>query len=137
MVDALSIALSGLRAHGTRLGVAANNIANASTTGVLPTATSPASTVYRPLSVSYVALTAGAGNGAGVSAQISEDAEGYTAVYDPSSFYANEEGFIAAPNVDLMKEITDVLESKLLYKANLATIKTEREMTDELLNIIT
>lgn len=135
MIDALSIALSGLRAQGTRLAVAANNIANVSTTGVVP-GPGVASTVYKPLSVSYIALTAG-GEGAGVSTYVNEDANGYTPIYDPSSFYANEEGFIAAPNVDLIKEITDVMQSKLLYKANLSTIKTEREMMGELLNSIT
>lgn len=133
MADALSIAVSGLTAQGTRLAVAANNIANVTTTGALPTPESPNSTVYKPLSVSYTALLAGS-EGAGVATQVTEDPEGYSPVYDPSSIHANEEGFIAAPNVDLMREMISVLESKLLYKANLSVIKTQKDMMGELLD---
>lgn len=133
MSDVLSIALSGLRAQNTRLSAAANNIANASTVGALPTENS-ASTVYKPLNVSYTALTTGANDGAGVMAQVNEDANGYTPVFDPSSPFANAEGLVAAPEVDLAKESVNILESKLLFKANLSVIKAQKEMMGELLD---
>lgn len=133
MADALSIALSGLRAQGTRLAASSNNIANATTAGALPTPESPASAVYRPLNVSFVALN----SGGGVSAQVNEETNGFTAIYDPSSIYANNEGFIAAPNVDINKEIINIMESKILFKANLATVKSEKEMLGELIDAIT
>jgi flagellar basal-body rod protein FlgC len=136
MVDAVSIALTGLAAQGVRLAVSANNIANADMIGVLPTAEAPASTVYRPLDVSYAALTAGAGNAAGVRAYVTQDPNGYSPAYDPSSIYANSAGVVAAPNVDLLRESVNILESRTLYKANLAVIKTERDMVGELLNTV-
>lgn len=135
MADTLSIALSGLMAQSQRLAASASNIANISTTGVLPTPQSPASTVYKPLSVSYTALTAG-GTGAGVRAEVAPDPNGYSPVYDPSSIYANNEGFIAAPNVDLVREAVNAIETKLLFKANLSVIKTHKEMLGELLNTL-
>ena len=135
MADALSIAVSGLMAQGLRLAVSANNIANADTSGAIPTVQSPASTVYKPLNVSYNALTTGIG-GAGVQATVTQDANGYTPVYDPSNAYANKDGYIAAPNVDLTTEAVNILESKLLYKANLSVIKAQDEMTGDLLNTI-
>jgi flagellar basal-body rod protein FlgC len=134
MSNVLSIALSGLNAQNVRISAAANNIANASTVGALPTADNPASTVYKPLSVSYTALTAGANNG-GVSAQVIEEQNAYTPVFDPSSPFANEEGLVAAPNVDLAKEAVNLLESKVLFKANLSVIKTQKEMLGEVLDI--
>ncbi|MFH1157502.1 MAG: flagellar basal body rod C-terminal domain-containing protein [Pseudomonadota bacterium] len=137
MVDAVSIALSGLMAQSQRLAASASNIANAGTTGVLPTGESPASTVYRPLSVSTIALTAGTGMGGGVRAEVTSDPDGYSPVYDPSSVYANNEGLVAAPNVDLTREIVNLIEIKSLFKANLSVIKTYDKMMGELLDTIT
>jgi flagellar basal-body rod protein FlgC len=131
MSDALSIAVSGLLAQGTRLAVTAGNIANVSTEGALPTATAPYSTVYKPLQVSFTALDSG-----GVSAQVTARPQGYSVAYDPASNYANSDGFVAAPNVDLTRESVNLIETKLLYKANLAVIKTQDDMLGDLLNTI-
>ncbi len=136
MADAISIALSGLTAQSIRLAASASNIANVSTSGVLPTKQSPASTVYRPLSVSYTALTTGAGQAGGVRADVTEDPDGYSAVYDPSNVHANNEGLVAAPNVDLARETVNILVAKTLFKANLSVIKAEREMLGELLDTL-
>ena len=137
MVNAVSIALSGLMAQSQRLAASASNIANVSTTGVLPTVVSPASTVYRPLSVSMTALMTGDNTGGGVRAEVISDPDGYSPVYDPSSVYANNEGLVAAPNVDLTREIVNLIEIKSLFKANLAVLKTHDEMMGELLDTIT
>jgi len=131
MVDAISVALSGLRAQGQRVAVASNNIANAATAGRLPTAQNPQSGVYTPLTVNLTAQ----GNG-GVSTTVVESPDGYSAVYDPSSVYANEEGLIAAPNVDLAQESVTLLEARTAFKANLAVLKTEKEMLGELMDVL-
>ena len=136
MVDALSIAVSGLMAQRQRLGVAASNIANVSTTGRIPTADNPSSTVYRPLEVSYAAMTVN-GRPAGVSTQVNEVHDPYSVAYDPSSSYANSDGLVAAPNVDLVTESVNMLMAKNLFKANLSVIKTEKEMLGELLDTLT
>jgi flagellar basal-body rod protein FlgC len=135
MVDTLSIALTGLMAQGQRLAVAASNIANAATIGALPTTESPASTVYKPLTVSYTALMTGNEPG-GVSTRVTEDPNGYTAVSDPGSIYANEDGLVAAPNIDLNQEMVNLLVAKTLYKTNVSVIKTEKEMMGDLLDIV-
>ena len=131
MVDALSIALSGLKAQDQRLSAAASNIANATTTGALPTPQSPASTVYKPLTVNYSALPGG-----GVTANITTDQNGFSTVYNPSDAYANAQGLIAAPNVDLSQEIINLMVSKNLFKANVDVIKTQNKMLGDLLDTI-
>jgi flagellar basal-body rod protein FlgC len=134
MPDAISIALSGLNAQQRRVDAISSNIANASTTGAVPTATT-ASTVYKPLDVSFTALTAG-NEAAGVRADITENQNGYFTIYDPHNAYANSEGLVAAPQVDLAREIVNLLESKTLFRANISVIKTEKEMTGALLDAI-
>lgn len=133
MTDAFSIALSGLRAQSTRLAATASNIANASTSGTVPSAdpSTPASTVYKPLDVSFSTLDSG-----GVIATVTPDPTGYSVVYDPNSIYANSEGLIAAPSLDLSEEIVNLIETKLLYKANISVIKTQDEMLGDLLDTI-
>lgn len=132
MPDSLSIALSGLAAQGTRLSAAASNIANVLTTGRVPDANSPASTVYKPLIVSLTSIQAG-----GVRAQIYEDPQEFTTVFNPSDPNANSEGLIATPNIDLARELVSLIETKAAFKANLSVIKTQEDMQDSLLNIIT
>lgn len=133
MTDAYSIALSGLRAQTTRLAATASNIANVSTSGAVPSAdpSAPASTVYRPLNVSYSSLESG-----GVAAHVNADPQGYTISYEPDSVYANSDGLVAAPAVDLNREVVNLIESKLLYKANVSVIKTQDEMMGDLLDSI-
>lgn len=134
MMDALSIALSGLTAQKQRVAASASNIANASTGGSVPSAdpSAPASTVYRPLRVDFSTL-----EGGGVQADVTADANGYSVVYDPASPFANAQGLTAAPNVDLVAESVNLLESKSLFKANLSVIKTQEEMLGELLDTLT
>jgi flagellar basal-body rod protein FlgC len=131
MSDALSIALSGLTAQKQRLGVAANNIANATTSGRVPTAGDPVSTVYKPLGVSLTALTAG-----GVQSTVTEDPKGYSVSYDPDSVYANSDGYVAVPNVDLAEQAVNLIETKALFRANLAVIKTQEQLQKDLLDTI-
>lgn len=134
MTDALSIALSGLKAQTQRLAATASNVANASTTGAVPSAdpSAPASTVYKPLQVTFSSLE----DTGGVRADVSPDPNGYTVIYDPSSVHANAEGLIAAPNVDLAEEAVHLLETKSAYKANVSVIKTQDEMLKDLLDVL-
>jgi flagellar basal-body rod protein FlgC len=131
MSDVLSVALSGLVAQQQRLDVVANNVANVSTAGRVPTAADPASTVYKPLSVSLTALTAG-----GVQSQVTQVPNGTSVSYDPQNIYANDQGYVAVPNVDITRELVNALESKTLFRANISVIKTQEKMADDLLNII-
>lgn len=135
MVDALSIAVSGLTAQKQRLAVSASNIANVSTVGRVPTADNPASTVYHPLDVSYTAMTVN-GKPGGVSAQVNDVQDPYTVFYDPSNSYANADGLVAAPNVDLVAESVNMIVARNVFKANLSVIKVEKEMLGELLDTL-
>ena len=137
MVDALSIALSGLTAQTQRLAATASNIANASTSGSVPSAdpSAPASTVYQPLRVTFLQQESG-GIGVGVRAVVTPDPDGYTVIYDPESVYANSEGFIATPSVDYAKEFVNLIETKLAYRANISVIKTYDKMMGDLIDEI-
>jgi len=134
MMDAVSIAVSGLTAQKQRLGATASNIANISTTGRVPGAdpSAPASTVYKPLRTTLTSL-----GGGGVQATVTPDENGYSVYYDPSSPQADENGLVAAPDIDLAAESVDLIETKAAFKANLGVLKVQEEMQDSLLDVLT
>ncbi len=133
-MDSVSISLSGLMVQNNRMATAASNIANVTTVGSIPTDANPTSNVYKPLSVSAIALS-NYGDPAGVRSVINED-DSFSVIYDPGSIYADAEGFIAAPDVSLEREAVNMMVAKNAYKANLNVLKTQREMLGELLEIV-
>lgn len=136
MTDVFSIGVSGLQAQQQRLATSASNIANATTVGKVPDKNAPgASTVYKPLTAVLSANVID-GQPGGVRSDIIESKDGYSLVFSPDSPYANEQGLIAVPNIDLARESVNVMVSKTLFKADVAVIKTEKEMQEELLDIL-
>jgi flagellar basal-body rod protein FlgC len=142
-----SIATSGLSAASLRVNVAASNIANANTTGPLPASggsgtpagsgiapTFPAA--YVPLRVDQVSQSSGSTPG-GTSAIVSTVSPSYTAQSDPSAPFANQDGLVAAPNVDLASEFAQLATAKYSFIANAKVIQAYAETTDTLLDIKT
>lgn len=134
MVDSISISLSGLRAQSQKLGTTANNIANVSTVGIVPEEGNT-STVYQGQAIDFRSIQVD-GEAAGVLAEAREDAYGYSVTYAPDSPYANVDGNIAVPNVDLTTEAVDLMTTELAYKANIAALKTADEMERALLDTL-
>src|SRR3569832_779 len=142
-----SIATSGLSAASLRVNVAASNIANVNTTGPLPASggsttsagpgiapTFPAA--YVPLRVDQVDQSSGSTPG-GTIATVATVSPSYTAQSDPSAPFANQDGLVAAPNVDLANEFAQLAGAKYSFIANAKVIQAYAETTDSLLDITT
>lgn len=125
MINAIGIALSGLNSASQKVNAAAANIANAFTSGSLEEG---GQEPYTPRDVVQISQ-----DGGGVLAQTVERDPAYVTAYDPDSPFANAQGYIGAPNVDLATEIVTMKLAEISYKANLGTIKTSKAMFDELL----
>jgi len=129
-----SIALSGMRASSARLNASASNIANVGSTGTLASAGTPYADpaeprVYTPLRAQSVPLAGG-----GVASSIQPQVGAYRAVQDPASPYADANGMIAAPDIDLASELVEHLSAALAFKANLSVIRTADRIDDDLRN---
>jgi flagellar basal-body rod protein FlgC len=147
MSSVLSIATSGMQAASTRLEVAASNTANILTTGPLPasTGTSAASTsastsgfpqAYVPLTV--VQSDASSGSGVqGTVADVVPVSPASVATPDPSAPYADQNGLVAAPNLDPVDLMVQAAIAKYTFNANAAVAKAGSDMTTSLLNILT
>jgi flagellar basal-body rod protein FlgC len=149
-MSVLSIATSGLTAASLRADVAASNIANVRTTGPLPASggsstsaavgspgigpTFPAA--YVPLRVDQVSQSNGSTPG-GTIATVSTVSPSYTAQSDPNAPFANQNGLVAAPNVDLANEFAQLAAAKYSFIANAKVIQAYAETEGALLDIKT
>lgn len=118
----LSISASGMTAAATRLEASASNIANAQSAGPLPDADGN-STAYQPVTATQSDV-----RGGGVSARLTRVSDPYVTTSDPTSPDANEDGLVAAPNVDMAGEMVNVLTARMSYEASAKTMKVANDM---------
>jgi flagellar basal-body rod protein FlgC len=124
MLNAIQIALSGLMASSRKTETVASNIANMSTTGSL---NDPDNAPYQAQTTQQTTT------GAGVRAKAVSKNPPFVPAYDPSSPFANADGLIGVPNVDLAEEAVNLTMAKIGFKANLKIIEAASEMSEELL----
>ncbi len=135
MSDIFSTAITGLNQAKQRLLNAAENISNVQSTGKLPTEIGGRATSYYPTDVITLSNNIG-DNHLGVRTEVFERSNPYTVMMDRDSVDANEDGLIAAPNIDLTKEIVDSIMAELAYKANAKVIGVEKAMEETLLDTL-
>jgi flagellar basal-body rod protein FlgC len=144
-MSTLSIATSGLSAASLRLDVAASNIANALDTGPVPatggsgtsgggaggsSANSTLPAVYTPLQVNQAAQSDGS-----TVATVSAVSPAFVLQSDPDASFANQDGLVAAPNVDLASEFVQLLTAKYAFAANAKVVQSYSNMTKSLIDI--
>lgn len=143
----LRIGASALSAQRLRLDVIANNIANAETTRTTSgeayqrqdvVFSAQGANTFLPyyLSARRDGDTQPTLGTAGVQvASIVTDQEAGPRVYDPSHPDADEEGYVAYPNVNLVVEMTNMLSATRSYEASLATMEAAKSMALKALEI--
>jgi flagellar basal-body rod protein FlgC len=129
-----TIALSGMNAAARRLEVSASNVANVMSTGALPNAdgTVPAGAprAYAPLELVQTASAGG-----GTQTTVTTATPSTTAVSDPQAPFANQNGLVAAPNVDLPQEMLGQMIASYNFTANATVMKAVDRMSKTLLDI--
>ncbi len=142
-MSSLPISVSGLTASTARLAASASNVANARTRGPVPQ--TPATTpppadqkdkpeVYRAIDTVQTSTRDGANSG-GTRATYRTRQPEFVQEYDPSSSLANEDGLVAAPNVDIGGEVVEQIKAESAYKANLKAVQVAEDMLKSLLDI--
>jgi flagellar basal-body rod protein FlgC len=130
----LSIATSGMAAATRRLEVSASNVANALSDGPLPSADAavrakyPAA--YTPMRIDQVATAGG-----GTTAVVSNVTPGTVATYDPNAPFADGQGMVASPNVDLANEAVQQLIARYTFVMNVMVVRTYEQMMKSLFDI--
>lgn len=124
-----------MTANAAWLDAIASNVANAGDQSALPaTGTAQPSSgggSYQPVTVTMSANASG-----GVSAQISPMSPAYVVGYAPSAPFANAQGLVAVPNVDLATEFVNADMALAGYRANVAVFRAGIKMTNTALDVI-
>jgi flagellar basal-body rod protein FlgC len=137
LLAALSIAGSGMAAESERLTAVASNIANANSIGTSP------GTAYRAREVVFQAVSAGDGDDnpatAGMDgvavAGIVESAAPLRTSYDPSSPFADANGYVTMPNVNSVEEMVNMISAQQDYQANLEAFNVAKSLALRTLTI--
>jgi len=139
--DALHTSSSGLSAQRTRMNVISSNLANAQTTRTAeggPYRRKDVVFAAQPPEQSFQNMLESKMNNA-VSevrvAEIIDDPRPAQFKYDPSHPDANEEGYVATPNVNVMEEMVNMISATRSYEAGVAAMNASKKMALKALEI--
>jgi flagellar basal-body rod protein FlgC len=140
LVGLLQISASGLSAQQLRLEVISANLANASATR---SADGGPYIRKEPVFQSTDIPNAGGAFRDQLSrhmqqvtvTDVQNDASGPRRVYDPGHPDADPTGYVLMPNVDVMREMVDLINASRSYEANVSALTTTRSMLLKALEI--
>jgi flagellar basal-body rod protein FlgC len=154
LFNSLRVSASGMTAQRLRMDVIADNVANADSTGgplqgpykrklvvfseALDRAQAGRVATRSRSSRSMVGAgrTQGTESLAGVKVVgIVEDSRQGPLVYDPGHPHADENGYVEMPNVDIVREMVDMISASRAYESNIAVFEATKAMFLKALDI--
>jgi len=123
------IAGSGMSAQSVRLNTTASNLANAESVG------SDAQSVYKARHPIFQAVRAELAHALGKKSDaavkvstIVESQAAPQARYEPGNPLADANGYVYAPNVNAIEEMTDMISASRAYQNNVEVMNTAKDM---------
>lgn len=124
LFNIFNVAGSAMSAQGQRLNVVASNLANADSTS-----TSVSGQPYRARHVVFSAVPVAGVVSTGVRVQqVIESAAPPKMVYDPKHPQADEKGYIAMPDVNVVEEMVNMLSASRSYQTNVETMNAAKTL---------
>lgn len=145
MFSAFNINATGMTAQRYRMDIISQNVANANTTRtadgtpyrrqVVVFAEKPGQTAFSHV-LGKAAYNHGySGNGVKVSGVYEDYKTEMNMVYDPSHPDADENGYVLGPNVNIVTEMTNMIDASRAYEANATAFSASKSMALQGLNI--
>ena len=143
IIDSLSVSVSGMTAQRQRVNTISENLANANTTRT------PQGGPYRRREVIFAAVANDRKFEDELRAQersldtatqvkvvgIVQDNRSPIMRFEPGHPDANEEGYVAMPNVNVMEEMVSLMEASRSYEANTAAFNATKNMAQSALDL--
>ena len=131
LVASLAISGSGMTAESERLSAVASNLANANS--IVTSSGTPyraREVVFKAISQAEDTVDGAAATGiAGVRvAGVVESGEPLRTLYDPSSNFADANGYVTTPNVNPVEEIVNMISAQQDYQANLEAFNVAKSL---------
>ena len=147
--DGYNVASSGMSAQRTRINVVSANIANAQTTHTLEGGPyKKQQVVFEDVLLSQAKKTNSSDieqnndknsdmslRGVGVKSILESDAKPVLR-YEPTHPDANDEGYVAYPDINPVIEMVDLIEAMRSYEANVAAFNTHKNIDSKTLSIL-
>ena len=140
LIGLLQVSASGLSAQQLRMEVVSSNLANASTTR-----SADGGPYIRKEPVFRAVPVPSAGNEFSrklrahlqqvVVQDVQNDASGPRRIHDPGHPDADADGYVMMPNVDVMREMVDLVSATRSYEANVSALGATRAMLMKALEI--
>ncbi|MDQ0337260.1 flagellar basal-body rod protein FlgC [Caldalkalibacillus uzonensis] len=140
LFQGMNISASALTANRLRMDVVSANIANAQTTRAqlvngqwqpyrrkLVELRPQIQGSFRQMLSHQVSGRGDATGGVAVTA-IRHDPSPFKLVYDPDHPDANQDGYVQMPNVDIVREMVDLMSASRAYEANVTTLNAAKQM---------
>ncbi|MCH2533314.1 MAG: flagellar basal body rod protein FlgC [Bdellovibrionales bacterium] len=137
----MNISSSGLSAQRMRMNTISSNIANINTTRT------PEGGPYRRKDIVFEAIPEAKTFGEVLTNQpdrmlnrvqvtdVNVDRKAPILKYEPDHPDANEEGYVAYPNINLMEEMTNMIQATRSYEANVSAMQASKDMAMTALEI--
>lgn len=133
LFNVFDIAGSAMTAQSMRLNVVASNMANADSV------TGSDGQPYRAKQVIFQAQAVNNSMPKGVNGvavtKVIDDPSPMRQVYDPQNPFANAEGYVTMPNVDVVEEMTNMISASRSYQANVEMMNTAKTMVQRTLTL--
>lgn len=122
------VSSSALKAQRIRLNTISSNMANVETTSTPEGGPYKKKSVYfQTQPISFKEELDSSIKGVEVAKIIADEKEPKK-VYDPSHPDAGADGYVAMPNISILKEMTDMMSATRSYEANATVIKSAKRM---------
>ena len=122
LFNIFNVSGSAMSAQAQRLNTTASNLANADS------ATSPSGEAYRAKAVVFEAVPQQSGATGVRVREVGEDPSPLKQVYDPKHPLADEKGYVAMPNVNVVDEMVNMLSASRSYQTNVETMNAAKTM---------
>ena len=139
--DAMHASSSGLSAQRLRMNLISGNLANVNTTrtrGGGPYRRKEAVFAARPLEESFRKILADRQKKQLSIVEVDrviEDSNSPVMKYDPQHPDADEKGYVAMPNINVMEEMVNMISATRGYEANVTALKAAKDMASTALEI--
>ena len=134
LLDVFNVSGSGMAAQSLRLNTTASNIANAESVAADPSQT------YRgryPVFQAQLSQAIG-GDAASTPVQVPGIVENTAPLqhrYEPDHPYANEEGYVAYPNVSVVEEMANMISASRSFQLNVEVMNTAKTLAERVLSL--
>jgi flagellar basal-body rod protein FlgC len=124
------IAGSALAAQSVRLNATASNLANANNIA------GTADQVYQAREPVFATVLDGHGEAAGVRVtDVQTDSSAPQKLYQPGHPLADAEGYVYAPNVNVVEEMVNMISASRSYQSNVEVFNTVKDLTMRTLSL--